>query len=122
MKANRKQGEVESRFASLAERVSVFPLGVVVVLSLTAAKFAAAGAPVNLRSAANFAALVGAAVFLAHGLGHLVGILGFGQALWSLGFRPQQVNGVIHAGDTVARRAEASWAFAYEAPLEQKIA
>ena len=122
MKANRKQSEVEYRFASLARSVSVFLLGVAVVLGLTAAKFAAAGAPVNLRSAANFTALVGAAVLLAHCLGHLVGILGFGQALRSLGLFPEQVNGAVHVGDIVAPSAEAPWSFTYEAPLEQKVA
>jgi len=122
MKENNRLSEVEGRFASPARRVGAFLVGVAVVLCLTAAKFATAGAPFNLRSAANFAALVGAAVFLAHGLGHLVGILGFGHALRSLGLRPQPVNGAIPAGDTVAPRVETSWAFAYETPLEQKIA
>jgi hypothetical protein len=122
MKESKRLSEVEGRFATPARRVGVFLVGVVVVLGLTAAKLAAAGAPVNLRSAANFAALVGGAVFLAHGLGHLVGILGLGQALRSLGFRPQPVNGAIPAGDRVAPRVEPSWAFAYEVPLEQKIA
>jgi hypothetical protein len=122
MKENKRLSEVEGRFASLARQVGAFLVGVVVVLGLTAAKLAAAGAPVNLRSAANFAALVGAAVFLAHGLGHLVGILGLGQTLRSLGFRLQPVSGAIPASDTVAPRVEPSWAFAYEAPLEQKIA
>lgn len=122
MKENKRLREVEARFASPARRVGAFLVGVVVVLGLTAAKLAAAGAPVNLRSAANFAALVGAAAFLAHGLGHLVGILGLGQAFRSLGFRPQPVKGAISAGDTVAPRVEPSWTFAYEAPLEQKIA
>jgi hypothetical protein len=122
MKENKRLSEVEGGFASPATRLGAFLVSVVVVLCLTAAKLAAAGAPANLRSAANFAALVGAAVFLAHGLGHLVGILGFGQAIRSLGFRPQPVNGAIPAGDTVAPRVEPSWAFAYEAPLEQKVA
>jgi hypothetical protein len=122
MKANKRLREVEGRFASLARRVGAFLVGVVVVLCLTAAKLATAGAPVNLRSAANFASLVGAALFLAHGLGHLVGILGFGQAVRSLGFGPQPVNGAIPAGDTGAPRVEPAWAFAYEVPLEQKIA
>jgi hypothetical protein len=122
MKESKRLREVEGRFASLARRVGAFLVGVVVVLCLTAAKLATAGAPVNLRSAAMFAALVGAAVFLAHGLGHLVGILGFRQALRSLGFRLQRVKGAVPAGDTVAPRVEPPWAFAYEAPLEQKIA
>ena len=122
MKENERPREAEGRFAILRGRVGAFLVGVVVVLCLTAAKLVTAGAPVNLRSAANFAALVGAAVILAHGLGHLIGILGFGQALRSLGFRLQPVNGAIPAGDTVAPRLEPSWALAYEAPLEQKIA
>ena len=121
MKENKRLSEVEGGFATPARRGGAFLVGVVVVLGLTAAKLAA-GAPVNLRSAANFAALVSGAVFLAHGLGHLVGILGLGQALRSLGFRPQPVNGAIPAGDRVAARVEPSWAFAYEVPLEQKIA
>jgi hypothetical protein len=120
MKENKRLRAVEGGFASLARRVGAFLVGVVVVLCLTAAKLATAGAPVNLRSAANFAVLVGAAVFLAHGLGHLVGTLGFGQALRSLGFGPLPVNGTIPG--TVAPRVEPSWALAYEAPLEHKIA
>jgi hypothetical protein len=125
MKENKKLSEVEGWLVSLARRVGALRAGVVVVVCLTAAKLAVAGAPVNLRSTAIFAALVGAAVLLAHGLGHLTGVLGFGQALRSLGLRPLPVTGAIPAGDTVAPRADpslAAAAAAYEAPREQKVA
>ena len=113
MHTNSKQCEIVTTQEKFANGVGTFLLGAAAVLCLTAVKLAAAGAPVNLRSAATFAGLVGAAVLLAHGLGHLTGILGLRQALRSLGFCPQQVNRAIHASETVARHPEASWAIGY---------
>jgi hypothetical protein len=114
MNISKSQSEIVSAPAKFANGVGTFLLGAAAALCLTGAKLVAGGAPVNLRSAASFAGLVGAAVFLAHGLGHLTGILGFRQALWSLGFCQQQVNLAIQVSDTVARHPKASLAVGYK--------
>lgn len=87
-------------------------LCILLLKSATAAM--AAEAPVNLRSAANFAALAGTTITNVPGDGTAItGDLGVSPGTAVTGFPPGIVVGTIHAGDSVAAQAQADLTTAY---------
>ncbi len=88
-------------------------LCVLMLTSFTAAVMAGE-APVNLRSAAGFAALAGSTVTNVPSVGtEITGDIGVSPGTALTGFPPGIVNGSLHAGDTVAAQAQADLTVAY---------
>jgi len=83
----------------------------------------ASEAPVNLRSAANFAVLAGSTVTNVPGVGTgLIGDLGVSPGTAVTGFPPGIVIGTIHKGDAVAAQAQADLTTAYNDAAGRSIA
>jgi len=102
--------------AKHTKRASAFLMVAALVLCLMTANHAAAQgagpAPVFLGSAAAFAVL-GHSTVTNTGLTVVHGDLGVSPGTAVTGFGPGIVNGTIHAGDTVAKQAQASLGVAY---------